>query len=197
MRKIMMLFLAGSWALSAGAADLVTEWAYHDNDDGTDNRTLEMVPGAGASFLGNGSETVGNDEDVVLYVLTANNFAGDQDEQVLVRWWNGEAEHWLMGAWEKNVFLGRRGEEDFGLFHGLPQEGDVMLDVWRITIPPELTRPGDNFYVVQLKGWQEGTEPSIAYLLSSSGEGSSKNNLGQAWTTGDYFGHDWKVVISE
>lgn len=184
-------------ALSASAAELTTDWAYHDNNDGTDHRTTESVPGDSYTFVGNGTTTMGNDDPVTLYILTANNFAGDLEEQVFVRWWNGEAENWVMGSWEKNVPLGKSGDADNGVFHGLPSDGGVTLDLWKVLIPPEMTRPGDNFYVIQLKGWQEGAEASQAYLIRDSAEGSGNNNLGQSWTSGDYFGHDWSVTIEE
>jgi hypothetical protein len=197
MRKWTMWATTLALAASSHAADLTTDWAYHDGNDGTDNRVTENIPGEGYAFIGNGTLSVGNDDPVTLYVLTSNNFAGDKDEQIFVRWWNGESENWVMGGWEKNIYLGKNGETDNGVFHGQPSEGGVMLDLWKIVIPPEMTRPGENFYVIQLKGFQEGSEPTQVYLLRDGADGSSNNNLGQAWTSGDYFGHDWSVTISE
>ena len=196
MHKRMAILLSAVLALSA-RAELATDWAYHDGNDGNDNRTTEMVPGESFAFIGNGAAAIGNNDPVTIYILTPNNFAGDLEEQVFVRWWNGDTEHWISGQWEKNVMLGKNGEVDNGTFHGLPLEGSVMLDLWKVVISPDLTRPGENFYVIQLKGWKEGEEPRQVYLLRDSAEGSSNNNLSQAWTAGDYFGHDWSLKISE
>lgn len=193
-RKIALLFCL----LACGSmvyAGLNTDWAYHDDNDGEDDRTTEYVPGKDFSFLGNGSTTIKNNEPVVLYILTANRFAGEADSQVLVRWWNGEAEHWIMGSWVDNVYLGT-GDADAGRFHGLPMDAPVMLDIWKIEISPDITRPGDNFYAIQLKGWSEGSE-EIAYLLRDASDDSWNNNLRQALSNSGFFGHDWVVKIEE
>lgn len=181
-------------ALAAGAIEL--DWAYHAQA-GQDNRVTENVPGQTLTFLGNGSTEISNDEPVILYVLTLNQFAGDADEQVFVRWWNGKQEHWVMASWAANVLLGSEGE-GAGRFHDKPDWGTVMLDLWKIEIDPKITRPGDNYYVIQLKAFSErGT--SEFYLMRDAGTASAQvNNLGQAWTAEpEYIGHDWSVRVKE
>ena len=168
------------------------DWAYH-NIAGAD-RTQEFVHGQGFCFLQNSKVSIPDADPVVLYVTTANQFAGDADEQVFVRWWNGKEEKWIMGSWVTNVWLGS-GENDAGRFHGQPMDQSVMLDVWKFEVGADVTLPGENFYVFQLKGWKEGSEPAQAYLLKDAGTDSKANNLGQVWTAGDYFKHDWSVTI--
>ena len=180
------------FSVSLCGAELNMDWAYH-NVAGSD-RAQEFVPGHGFSFLGNSKVIIPDGEPVTLYVTTANQFAGDADEQVFVRWWNGSEEKWISGTWATNVWLGS-GENDAGRFHGLPMDQSVMLDVWKFEIGADVTLPGENFYVIQLKGWKEGSEPAQAYLLKDSGTDSQVNNIGQIWTSGDYFQHDWSVTI--
>ena len=186
------LLLAGT---AAQAAEVNAEWAYHDDGDGSDDRASENVPGEGFAFLGNAAVNINDSEPVTLYVVTANQFAGDADEQVFVRWWNGEKEEWLMGEWVKNFYMGS-GENDTGRFHGLPEGDSVMMDLWKITIPAEITKPGENFYVIQLKGWKDDQAATVYLLRDSAGEFSKSNNVGQQWTTSEeYQGHDWSVTI--
>jgi hypothetical protein len=177
---------------------LNVDWMYHDDNDGVDDRATEKVPGEAFTFLANGSATVRDADSVVVYVLTANRFAGEADEQLFVRWWNGETEKWVMGEWMKNIVLGE-GEGAVGRFHDLPAAGAVLLDLWRVEIGADATRPGDNYYSVQMKGW-EGDHATEYYLLKDSSNGNiGSNNLGQAgsFNAGDYYGNDWKVVITE
>ncbi|NCC50808.1 MAG: hypothetical protein EOM20_06275 [Spartobacteria bacterium] len=177
----------------AGAADLSLDWAYHDDADELDDRTSEQVPGEDFTFLGNGSTLISTDVPVTLYIMTAQQFGGDMDEQVFVRWWNGEAEHWIMGNWMKNIEL-----VDLDTFHGLPLDGQVTVDVWEVTIEPEITRPGENYYTIQLKAWLEGQDPEAVFLLRDTGGGEATvNNLDQAWTAGDFSGRDWSLTITE
>lgn len=193
-RKLVLGVVALACA-STVFAGLNTDWAYHDDNDGTDDRATEYVPAKDMPFIGNGKVSVPNDQVVTLYVLTANQFAGDLEEQVFVRWWNGEQEHWIMGSWVDNVYLGT-GETDAGRFHGLPMDAPVMLDLWKFEIGADITKPGENFYVIQLKGWSEGGTQEV-YLLRDASDESSNNNVGQANTSGSYFGHDWSVKIEE
>lgn len=181
--------MIGLWA---GAMEF--DWAYHEAD-GQTLRTTEKVPGLDVTFLENGSEEIRKGERIVLYLCTANQFAGDADEQIFVRWWNGTSEHWIAGEWVTNVMLDVSGEHA-GTFRGKPDFGSVLIDVWRIVIPPHIVRLGDNYYVIQLKAWSpygviEG------YLLRDSGaEGARTNNLGQAYTEQpNYAGHDWLIKI--
>jgi hypothetical protein len=177
------------------AADLNMEWAYHDDNDGTDDRAAEGVPGQSFTFLGNGGIEIPDADPVTLYLLTANQFAGDADEQVFVRWWNGTEEKWLQGGWVTNVYLGS-GENDAGRFHGLPMDQTVMLDVWKVEVPADVTLPGVNYYVIQLKGGAEGEAAAERYLLRDAGGESQDNNVKQAWTAGSYTEHDWSVTIT-
>jgi hypothetical protein len=195
MRKTCLTLIAVVLALGrANAMDLNMDWAYHDDNSGVDDRAGEGVPGQAFTFLGNGKLEIPDADPVTLYVLTANQFAGEGDEQVFVRWWNGTEEKWIQGGWETNVFLGS-GENDAGRFHGQPAEASVMLDIWKVVIPADVTSPGDNYYVIQLKG-VAGEESAQNYLLrDSAGDTSKNNNVGQSWTSGDYFGHDWSVKI--
>ncbi|OQA23660.1 MAG: hypothetical protein BWY59_02552 [Verrucomicrobia bacterium ADurb.Bin345] len=194
MRRIaVVVCVLASSVVALGA--LNTEWAYHDDNDGEDDRTTEYVPGKDFAFLGNGNTTIKTTEPVVLYVLTANRFSGEADAQVFVRWWNGQEEHWVMGTWVDNLYLGS-GETDAGRLHGQPEGDTVMLDVWKIEISPEMTRPGENFYAIQIKGWSEAGE-EVAYLLRDSSEDSWNNNVKQALSNSGFFGHDWSVKIEE
>ncbi|MFH0880193.1 MAG: hypothetical protein V2A34_10815 [Lentisphaerota bacterium] len=191
-------WLLVSFLLSAGSvfsSDLNMDWVYHDDGDGTDDRTTENVPGEGFAFLGNGTVNISDSEPVTLYVITGNQFAGDAEEQVFIRWWNGEKENWIMGEWVKNIYLGP-GDTETGRFHGKPEDGSAMLDLWKFTVPAEVTMPGENYYIIQLKGLKDD-QASTAYLLRDSvGEFSKENNVGQQWTTSEeYQGHDWSVTI--
>lgn len=189
--------LAGALLLAGAvrAADLNMDWAYHDDEDGVDDRIDENVPGQGFMFLGNAKLEVPDAEPVTLYVLTANQFAGDQDEQVLVRWWNGKEEKWITGGWYTNVFLGS-GWNESGRFHGVPNDQSVMADVWRVEVGADVTLPGTNYYVIQLKGWSEGGSAEAYLTRDSVGENGKVNNINQGWTpAADYFTHDWSLTI--
>ncbi len=195
MRRIRSVVAAILLAGAPAFATINTDWAYHDDNDGTDDRIGEGVPGQAFMFLGNTKVSVPDSEPVTLYVLTANQFAGDADEQVFARWWNGKEEKWIMASWVTNVYLGS-GENDAGRFHGAPMDQSVMCDVWKIEVGAEVTLPGENFYVIQLKGWKDNASTGEAYLIKDSGDGSKNNNIGQSVTTGDYFKHDWSVTIT-
>ena len=76
--------------------------------------------------------------------------------------------------------------------------GEAMLDLWQVEIGPEVTKPGENYYVIQLKGWDEGGTAVEGYLLRDTAGSGQRNDLGQAWTSdGDYFGHDWSLTVIE
>lgn len=181
----------------AGGAELKTAWAYHDDNDGTDDRGWEQVPGETYTFIANGGSVIPNTETVTLYLLTDRDFAGDLEEQVFLRWWNGMEEHWIMGSWVANVTIGE-GEDASGRFHGQPVAGTETVDLWKIEIGPDITRPGENYYVIQLKGWTE-EESQEVYLLQDTQPGQSFDNaLGQSWLpTGEFYEHDWSVTITE
>lgn len=169
---LLLLVLASA---GSAAADIQTDWAYHSI--GQTERLATAVPGETFTFLANGTDRIANADTVTLYVLTASNFAGEMDEQVFVRWWDGAMSHWIMGSWVKNVELAaapaaRR-------FQNQPAQGRVLLDLWKIEIPEWITHPGLNFYAIQLKGFApEGTDER--YLLSApGGDFAHPNNLGQ------------------
>lgn len=188
--------LAGSLALVRADEPIAVRWAYHDDADQIDDRCGEQVPGERFCFLDAETTVIADDEPVRLYALTDRNFAGQREEQVFVRWWNGQEEKWIMGKWVKNITLGPKAID--GTFHGLPGEGEVVVDLWLIEIPPEVTLPGENYYVIQLKGWSD--DPRVMYLLRDvpqDGHGAL-NPLGQYCTPEpEYFGHDWCVTIKE
>ncbi len=185
-----ILLLSGVLAAGPSAAgDLCTEWAYHSA--GSEARLTERVPGGELCFLANGTEEVSASDTVTLYVLTARNFAGDMDEQVFVRWWDGTMAHWVMGAWVRNVEL-----DAANGFRGQPEEGAVTADLWRIDIPPLVTRPGDNFYAIQLKGYRVDDAEERYLLCRAGGDFSRTNRLGQIWSASEEFdGQDWRVRI--
>lgn len=179
-------------SVSVACADIQTDWAYHAV--GSASRVSDLVPGETHPFLANGSDQIADGEAIVLYVLTARDFAGDMDEQVYVRWWDGTMSHWIMGTWVKNVDLDAAAPES--RFRGLPAEGSVVVDLWKIEIPEWITQPGENFYAIQLKGFA-GDAAEERYLLSApGGDFTQTNNLGQVWSASEEFGgQDWRVNI--
>jgi hypothetical protein len=173
-------------------ADLAPDWAYHAVGSGS--RITEQVPGEDFKFLANGTDQVGDAETVIIYLLTAHDFAGDMDEQIYLRWWDGSMSHWIMGSWVKNVTLDAALPES--CFHGLPVEGTIALDLWKIEVPGWITQPGENFYAIQLKGFAEGTTEERYLLGTPGGDFSQSNNLGQVWSASEEFdGQDWKITI--
>ena len=181
-----LLLLAG-----AARADIQTDWAYHSLGDG--DRLTTAVPGESFFFLANGTDQIGNDQNITLYVLTASDFAGPMDEQIYVRWWDGAMAHWVMGGWVKNVVLDAAAGPRF---KGQPAQGTIMLDLWKIEIPEWVTQPGENFYAIQLKGFAEGGADERYLLSKPGGDFAHSNNLGQIWSSSEEFdGQDWKVDI--
>ena len=177
---------------SAVRADIQTEWAYHAVGSG--NRISEQVPGESQPFLANGTDQVNDGESITLFILTAQNFAGDMDEQIYVRWWDGTMSHWIMGSWVKNVALDAARPE--AQFRGLPTEGTVGLDLWKVEIPAWITQPGENFYAIQLKGFAHDAAEEIYLLSKPGGDFTQTNNLGQVWSASEEFGgQDWMVNI--
>lgn len=176
----------------AAGADIQTDWAYHSRGDA--DRLTAAVPGESFPFLANGTDQIGNDQNITLYVLTASDFAGSMDEQIYVRWWDGAMAHWVMGGWVTNV---TRDAAAAGLhFKGQPGQGTVMLDLWKIEIPEWVTQPGENFYAIQLKGFAEGGTDERYLLSKPGGDFAHTNNLGQVWSSSEEFdGQDWKVDI--
>jgi hypothetical protein len=190
--RIATMTLCCFCGLSVRAA-VELDWAYHDDADGEDDRGTEVVPGEAFSFVSPDPARISTDDDVTLYVLTANQFAGDEDEEVWVRLWNGTEEYWVQASWVKNITLGE-GEDAAGSFHDQPGEGTRMLDLWKVDLEAGKTRPGDNYYVIQLKAGD-----AVRYLLREEDvEMGGKNNVGQASTAeaSAYFGRDWKLGVS-
>ena len=130
MKRLFAFLLGTLGAVSASQADIRTDWAYHAVGNGA--RMAEQVPGESGAFLANGTDQIPDGDTVTLYVLTAKEFAGDMEEQVFVRWWDGYMSHWIMGTWVKNVALDAAQPET--RFRGLPEEGTVDLDLWRIEL---------------------------------------------------------------
>lgn len=192
MKRLFVILLGTLCAAWTAQADIRTDWAYHAVD--SDSRTSEPVPGEGFAFLANGTAQIPDGDTVTLYVLTAKDFAGEMDEQVFVRWWDGFMSHWVMGVWVKNVAL--NGAQPETRFHGLPTDGTVELDLWRIEIPAALTQPGDNFYAIQLKGFAPDGFDERFLLRRPGGDFCHSNNFGQVWSASEEFdGQDWMVQI--
>jgi hypothetical protein len=127
-------------------------------------------------------------------LLTGADFAGELDEQVFVRWWDGTMSHWIMGSWVKHVTLDASRPET--AFHGQPTEGTVTLDLWKIEIPPLVTQPGENFYAIQIKGYSQDSADERYLLSRPGGDFSRTNRLGQIWSSSEEFdGQDWMVNI--
>ena len=191
--KCLPLCLLLAWSASPLLANEIrTDWAYHSIGDG--NRLTERIPGETTVFLGNGTDQIADSETVAIYLLTAHDFAGDMDGQIYVRWWDGAMAHWIMGVWVRNIALdGSRPETRF---HDLPADGEVLLDLWKVEIPPWITQPGENFYVIQLKGFSPARTDERYLLSRPGGDFSRTNNLGQVWSASEEFdGQDWKVNI--
>ena len=185
-------FLLFSLLAVAARADLQTDGAYHAIGSG--DRATERVPGESFTFLGNGTDQVPDNDTVALHVLTARNFAGDMDEQIYVRWWDGYMSHWIMGIWVKKIPLDAARPES--TFRGAPDKGTAEIDLWKIDVPAWITQPGENFYAIQLKACAPDTAEERYLLSRPGGDFSQTNNLGQIWSASEEFdGQDWKVNI--
>ncbi len=176
-------------AAGASAQDIRTAWAYHAAEGASP--AAEIIPGKTTAFLANGTASIPQDRTVTLYVMTDHQFAGDLDEQIFVRWWDGYMAHWVMGSWVENLHLSPSNP-----IRGFPADGEVMVDLWKIDIPSWITQPGENFYAIQLKGCR-GDHSEERYLLRrAGGDFSRRNALGQAWSSSEEFdGQDWSVTI--
>jgi len=103
MKPAFSFLLMAVLAASTARAEIQTDWAYHAI--GSAGRLTEQVPGETITFLANGSDQIADGDTVSLYMLTAGDFAGDMDEQIYVRWWDGYMSHWIMGVWVKKIPL--------------------------------------------------------------------------------------------
>ncbi len=192
MKPTVAVLLFAALAARPACADLQTDWAYHATGNGS--RATEQVPGESRSFLANGTDQIPDGDTITLHLLTAHDFAGDLEEQVFVRWWDGAVSHWVMGTWVKDLRLDAQRKN--GRFHDLPAAGTVQLDLWRVEIPAAITQPGDNFYAIQLKGFHPDASEERYLLRQAGGDFSRTNNLGQIWSASEEFdGQDWKVEI--
>ena len=191
MNRLLAIFFA-LVAAAAQAREIQMDWAYHSGKP--DERASERVPGESFAFLANGSESILSSDPVTIFLLTPQNFAGDLDEQVFVRWWDGSMAHWIMGTWVQNVVLDS-GNPD-GRFRGLPESGSITLDLWRIEVPSWVTQPGLNFYAIQMKGFSSDESEERFLLKRSFGDFSRTNRLGQIWSASEEFdAQDWSVEI--
>lgn len=192
MRPVSALLLSLLLAAPLVRADIQTDWAYHAIGSGS--RTAERIPGEDIAFLANGTDQIPDGDTVTLYVLTARDFAGDLDEQIYVRWWDGFMSHWIMGIWVQHVALDAARPET--AFRGLPTEGTRDLDLWKIEVPPWITQAGDNFYAIQLKASAPDSSEERYLLSRPGGDFSQTNNLGQIWSASEEFdGQDWRIQI--
>ena len=189
-RIALLVFLA--LAASATAREIETEWAYHAAIDA--DRPAELVPGESFAFLANGSTEISASAPVELYLLTSHDFAGELDEQIFVRWWDGSMSHWIMGQWVKNIVFGD--DSPNGRFHGQPDAGSFMADLWKVEIPAEITQPGPNYYAIQIKGFLDGVSEERFLLNRPGGDFSRTNLLGQIWSASEEFdGQDWRIDV--
>lgn len=197
----LLLLLTASLPLHQALAQINTDWLYHAAPNA--DPALELVPGESHPFLVRGpSPTIPDAQPITLYLLTRQNFAGDAEEQIYLRWWDGYMAHWIMGSWVKNIRLGDDPNVDPSIaprFHGLPSQDQppVTLDLWRVDIPAWVTQPGQNYYAIQAKAWHNG-HTDMRYLLSrAGGDFSGSNALGQVWSASDDFeGQDWKMNVA-
>ncbi len=192
MKTFLAVLLSMLWTGTSVRAEIQTDWAFHSIGDG--GRFAETVPGQTTCFVEGGSDQIDNNQTVRLFLLTARQFAGDLDEQVFVRWWDGTMAHWIQGQWVQNITLPSDPPET--RFHGLPKEGTATLDLWRIDIPPWITQPGENFYAIQLKAFSPDATYERYLLSRSGGDFTRTNNLGQVWSASEEFdGQDWKINV--
>ena len=193
-RLLPVLGFAALLSATCAWAQIDTEWLYHAAPDA--DPAQELVPGETFPFLDRGpSADVDDNQPITLYLLTRQNFAGDAEEQVYLRWWDGYMSHWIMGSWVKNI----RVSPDDLRFRGCPADGasPVFLDLWRIEIPAWITQPGHNYYAIQAKAWRDG-HADMRYLLARpGGDFGGTNPLGQAWSASeDFEGQDWLVNVT-
>ena len=192
MKSFLSVLLTVLWIGSVAMAEIQTDWAYHSIGDG--GRFLETIPGQSGAFVEGGSDQADNDQTIRLFLLTAQQFAGDMDEQDFVRWWDGTMAHWVQGQWVENITL--KSDPSGPRFHDLPLLDSVTVDLWRIEIPPWITQPGENFYAIQLKAFSPESTFERYLLSRSGGDFTRTNNLGQIWSASEEFdGQDWKINV--
>lgn len=147
--------------------------------------TATMVPGETFPFLQ--LPAPGSHAPVRIHVITSSDFAGPLDEQVYVRWWDGRMAHWIMGYWVRNL--------PAEVFSGAIPAGS-RVDLWRVEIPDYVWQSGQQFYAIQVKGYQNGTSIDRYLLGRSGGDFTHTNSLGQIWSASEEFeGQDWAVTL--
>lgn len=202
-RLVVLGGLIGFGGVQTLTGGVSVEWAYHAADDVTegDVRGIEEVPGETFTFIDGTSTQVDKGSGVTLYLLTSNQYAGSDEEQVYLRWWNGFQEHWLDGKWIKNVTLGTNLHATAASFRGMPtaHAETVFLDLWRFKVPQDLVNYGDHYYCFQLKSWSERNGHHEKFLIRRgvTAEFGGTNRLGQVWTgnPAEFFGNDWRLTI--
>lgn len=179
--------------LTAGAqAFIYTDWAYHN-----DGREMaELIPGRSDFFRPEQNKTVSKEQPVQLFLLTPYDYAGEKEEKIRLRWWNGEKEHWLDAEWVDNVVLSAQADP-VQTFHGQPERDDMLLDVWKVTVPASMIHAGSNYYVFQMIGTDpKGLRNEAVILSRLPGDAPGECNiLGQYLIrNGSFFGKDWVIV---
>lgn len=169
------------------------EWLYHDDADGIDDRTT--VPISGLDTYAVDHTAILDSANVAIRMLSSKNLQ-NFDGQMWVHWWNGSEEHWVRGYLEADALL------EAGTFHGLPVSGVATVAQWRCDIDSSLTRPGTNYYAVQVKvgstpplGEEVFDEDWLLRDITDSGY-SSINNVGQSVSdTAEFADHDWSIAV--
>lgn len=165
------------------AGDIDTSLLFHSASP--DAPTATLVPGETFPFIQ--LPPAGSHAPVRIHVLTSTDFAGPLDEQVYVRWWDGRMAHWIMGYWVRNL--------PAEVFSGAIPAGS-RVDLWRVEIPDYVWQSGQQFYAIQVKGYQNGTSVDRYLLGRSGGDFTHTNSLGQIWSASEEFeGQDWAVTL--
>lgn len=165
------------------------KWAYHDDDDGVDDRRSEMVPGANTTFIP--SRPIMEGEGFRIYFLTGPDFAGDNTGNAWVRWWSGTAEQWFPANPLYSIDLYPNN------FHDLPDNCPERLTVWKSDIWGTATGVGTNYYSIQLTSTSISPWDQDYLLRTVSDSGSSGHNqLNQAMSENpDFYQQDWPINI--
>lgn len=176
-------------------AFIYTDWAYHNDGSANDER----VPGFDVPFRSGNGADLSISQPAVIYLVTAYDFAGEKKESVKMRWWNGKEERWLDAEWVGNSLITDNGRK-YKPFRGQPEDGEMIMDVWRVTVPTEIMRKGSNYYVFLMQAEDPvGIRNESVLLTKMPGDTiPEKNNLGQhIIRDGNFFGKDWVVNIVE
>lgn len=182
------LFLAA--AVAASAADIRTDWLYHAAP-GVDPAS-SPVPGTSSTFLTLPSRP---SDPALVFVLTPTQFAGDANERVSVRWWDGRMAHRVPGTWIRNL---SPADLPPGAPYSAPLPPDAVLDLWRVEVPSWILQPGEHFYAVHLQASDADGTADRFLLATGGGDFSRTNALGQVWSASEEFdGQDWPVLVGD